>query len=96
MRLRDSAAVFFRAERIEYQTIIETASIETANRLAALGAGIAFLPASFVEMINTPPLPRYFRTSKSLADWKVCIALRNDRQNDPLIQHFVKVFEDSI
>jgi DNA-binding transcriptional LysR family regulator len=96
MRLRDSAAIFFRAERIEYQAIIETASIETANRLAALGAGIAFLPASFVEVINTPPLPRYFRTSKSLADWKVCIALRNDRQHDPLIQRFVKVFEEKI
>jgi DNA-binding transcriptional LysR family regulator len=96
MRLRDSAAIFFRAERIAYQITIETASIETANRLAALGAGIAFLPASFVEVINTPPLPRYFRTSKSLADWKVCIALRNDCQHDPLIQHFVKVFEDSI
>jgi DNA-binding transcriptional LysR family regulator len=96
MRLRDSASVFFRAERIEYHAIIETANIETANRLAALGAGIAFLPASFVEVIKTPPLPRYFRTSKSLADWKVCIALRNDRQHDPLIQHFAKVFEDSI
>jgi DNA-binding transcriptional LysR family regulator len=96
MRLRDSAAVFFRTEGIEYQVTIETASIETANRLAALGAGIAFLPASFVEVINTPPLPRYFRTSKNLADWKVCIALRNDRQHDPLIQHFVRVFEDNI
>jgi DNA-binding transcriptional LysR family regulator len=96
MRLRDSATTFFRAERIEYQTTIETASIETANRLAALGAGIAFLPASFVEGINTPPLPRYFRTAKSLADWKVCIALCNDRHDDPLIQHFVKVFEDGI
>jgi DNA-binding transcriptional LysR family regulator len=96
MRLRDSAASFFRTEHIEYQVTIETASIETANRLAALGAGIAFLPASFVEAISTPPLPRYFRTSKSLADWKVCIALRNDRLHDPLIQNFVKVFEDSI
>jgi LysR family hydrogen peroxide-inducible transcriptional activator len=96
MRLRDSAAVFFRSEGIEYQTTIETASIETANRLAALGAGIAFLPASFVEVIDTPPMPRYFRTSKSLADWKVCIALRNDRQHDPLIQHFIKVFEEKI
>jgi DNA-binding transcriptional LysR family regulator len=96
MRLRDSAAAFFRNERIEYQVTIETASIETANRLAALGAGIAFLPASFVEAISTLPLPRYFRTSKSLEDWKVCIALRNDSQHDPLIQHFVKVFEDSI
>jgi DNA-binding transcriptional LysR family regulator len=96
MRIHDSADIFFRTERIKYQTTIVTASIETANRLAALGAGIAFLPASFVEVINTPPLPRYFKTSKSLADWKVCMALRNDCRDDPLIGHFVKVFEDSI
>jgi DNA-binding transcriptional LysR family regulator len=96
MRLRQSAEAFFAAEGIKPIVTVVTANIETANRLAAMGPGIAFLPASFVETTSTPPLPRYFGTSKSLEDWKVCIVLRNDRLHDPLIQNFTKIFKDSI
>jgi DNA-binding transcriptional LysR family regulator len=95
-RLRQSAELFFQAEHIHYKTTVITASIETANRLAALGSGIAFLPATYVESVDTPPLPRYFTAAKSLANWKVTIAWRKQRATSSLIQHFVEVFEESI
>jgi DNA-binding transcriptional LysR family regulator len=96
MRLRDSADAFFRKEKIEHRIAIVTASIETAMRLSAMGAGIAFIPETYIEIVNTPPLPRFFAAPESLADWQVSLARRKSRRNDILLEHFAAVFEKCI
>jgi DNA-binding transcriptional LysR family regulator len=96
MRLRQSAEMFFKAERIDYKTAIVTASVETANRLAAFNVGIAFIPETYVEAIDTPPLPNYFTTSKSLKTWTVNIAWRDQNNAVPLVSRFVEVFIESV
>jgi LysR family hydrogen peroxide-inducible transcriptional activator len=96
MRLRQSAEMFFKAEHINYKTAIVTASIETANRLAAFNVGIAFIPGTYVESLDVLPLPRYFTTSESLKAWTVNIAWRNQNNATPLIPHFVEVVVESV
>jgi DNA-binding transcriptional LysR family regulator len=96
MRLRQSAEMFFKAEHIGYKTAIVTASIETANRLAAFNVGIAFIPETYVESLDALPLPKYFTTSESLKAWAVNIVWRDQYSAIPLIPRFVEVFVESV
>ncbi|GHV29190.1 LysR family transcriptional regulator [Spirochaetia bacterium] len=96
MRLRESAEAFFAAENISYKTGIITASVETANRLAAYNSGIAFIPAIYAETIDTSPKPSYFTTGDSLKDWTVAIGWRKKHKQDQLLQDFARIFKESI
>jgi DNA-binding transcriptional LysR family regulator len=96
MRLRESAEAFFAAENISYKTGIITASVETANRLAAYNSGIAFIPAIYAETIDTSPKPSYFTTGESLKDWTVAIGWRKKHKKDQLLQDFARIFKESI
>ena len=94
MRLRQSAESFFEAEGIKPNIAVVTASIESANRLAAFNAGAAFIPEQYIIHGNcAEPLPLYFTTSDKLADWTVTIAYRKDDKNP---NRLIKPFADAM
>lgn len=96
MRLRESADAFFRAEGIIPDVAVTTASTTTAINLASQGVGVAFIPASTAMDYVEPPVPLYFSTADTLADWKVVIALRRKNKKSALLGSFVQAFKDSM
>jgi len=97
MRLRQSAEAFFEAEGIQPNIAVVTSSIESANRLAAYNVGAAFIPTFFIQKNRNEPLPRYFTTSSSLADWTVTIAHRKgDKYPNRLIKPFVEAMLNGV
>lgn len=93
MRLRESADSFFRAEGIVPDIAVTTASNMTALRLASHGVGAAFLPASYAQLNLDPPLPLFFTTAATLADWKVDVAVRKKNRSSPLLKGFIQVLK---
>lgn len=93
MRLRQSAEMFFRAEGIIPNVAVTTASTSTAIHLAAHGVGVAFVPASNAMHDADPPLPLYFSTADTLADWKVSIVRRKTPRAPPLLKSFIETFK---
>ncbi len=96
MRLRQSAELFFEHEKISYQTSVVTASVQTANRLALYGEGIAFIPATYASSVKENQKPMYFISAPSLKDWKVGIAWREKGKQNPILGCFVESFKDSL
>ncbi len=88
MRLRDSAEAFFQKEGIIPDIAVTTASISTAIHLAAHGVGIAFIPSSRAAVHLEPPLPRYYATADSLADWRVSMVTHPRRS--PTLEAFIE------
>jgi DNA-binding transcriptional LysR family regulator len=95
MRLRESADEFFHMQRIEPNIAVTVASSQSANRLAAYGVGVAFLPERFVRELAQPPYPVYFRTDDTLKSWVVGVAC-DDRRENHLAKQFIRIFEDVI
>lgn len=96
MRLRDSAEAYFQAESIPHEAAVTTASISTAINLAANDVGIAFVPSSQAMENAEPALPKYFVTADTLADWKVCMAMKKSARSTPLLSAFVQAFKDAM
>lgn len=100
MRLRQTAETFFAANSITPDIAVTTASVETANRLAASNMGIAFIPFIFAVSPNalpgSLPSPSYFMTDKSLQEWTVVIARRRDKQPNPLTDALADALEQTV
>lgn len=96
MRLRESAAAFFKGENLIYDIAVTTASVATAMQLAAQNVGIAFIPHSYTLEANLSPALAFFCTDNTLADWKVCMALKKKSGQSPLIKRFIKSFKDAM
>lgn len=96
MRLRESADAFFRAENIIPDVAVTTASTTTAIHLASQNVGVAFIPSSTAMEYVEPPVPLYFATADTLADWKVVIALRKKNKKSTLLGGFVQAFKDAM
>lgn len=96
MRLRESADAFFRAEGIAPEIAVTTASNMTALRLASHGVGVAFLPYSYTQLNLDPPLPLFFSTAATLANWKVDIVIRTKNKASPILGAFIQAFKNAI
>ncbi|MCD8140847.1 MAG: LysR family transcriptional regulator [Planctomycetaceae bacterium] len=93
MRLRESAESFFKAENMIYDIAVTTASVATAMQLAAQDVGIAFIPHSYTLEPNLSPSLAFFCTDGTLADWRVCIAVKKKGGQSALIKRFVTSFK---
>ncbi|MCC8179393.1 MAG: LysR family transcriptional regulator [Planctomycetes bacterium] len=96
MRLRQSADQFFRDEGIVPDIAVTTASTTTAIHLASQNVGLAFVPSTLAGEHSEPPVPKYFHTAPTLADWKVVIAIGKKHRRSKLLNNFLQVFKNAM
>ncbi len=93
-RLRQIADNLFEDANIKPKIMLETRSIETAQRLAASGMGFCFVPESFVKYSDLTNPPKYYSIKGKNFSWTLVVAYRENVYRTKAVTAFSNVVKE--
>lgn len=93
-RLRQIADSIFDMADIKPKIMLETRSIETAQRLSASGMGFSLIPESFAKFSGLTNPPKYYSIKGQDLNWTLVIAYRENAYRTKAVQAFSRVVKD--
>ncbi|MGN1319075.1 MAG: LysR family transcriptional regulator [Lachnospirales bacterium] len=93
-RLRQIADSIFDLANIKPKIMLETRSIETAQRLSASGMGFSFVPESFAKFSGLTNQPKYYSIKGQDLNWTLVVAYRENAYKSKAVQAFSRVVKE--